>query len=129
MGASGRLADTIKAGKEGVRDAAYRHCYRARGGARRGEARALVENGGARALAEGVPTAALVEYRRDGFGGGGDSRRGFASWLGRPTAKTSPILALMNVYSYMRRQVSAGEIKKLGTRAQPASRHFPHFPH
>ena len=54
MGASGRLADTVKTGKEGVQDAAYRYRYRARGGAS-GEARAaraLVENGGARARAE-----------------------------------------------------------------------------
>ena len=169
-------------GKESVQDAAYRYCCRARGG-ERGEARAaraLVENGGARTLAEGVPTAALVQHRGDERGGGGDSRRGFASglgrvdiarlgyaspksggmWgaqmaspnpldsrfrgndgveigsnsaiiaslrplrlrafasnslcqhaLGRPTAGTSPILALMNIYSYMRRQVSAGEIR------------------
>ena len=80
-------------GKESVQDAAYRYCCRARGG-ERGEARAaraLVENGGARTLAEGVPTAALVQHRGDERGGGGDSRRDFASGLRRPPAKTAPV--------------------------------------
>ena len=70
-------------GKECVQDAAYRYCYRARVGAG-GEARAarpLVENGGARTLAEGVPTAALVQHSGDERGGGGDCRRDFASGL------------------------------------------------